>query len=87
MRWAGNVTRVGEMRNAYKILIGNHEGKRPLGGSRHKREDNVRVNLREIDWEWVNWIHLAQVRNQWRAVLNMVMNLRVPSKAGNFLTS
>jgi hypothetical protein len=66
-----------EMINAYKIFVGKPEGKRPLGKPRHKCEDNIRMDLREVEWEGVDWIYLAQDRDQWRAVMNMVMNLRV----------
>jgi hypothetical protein len=69
---------MGGMRNAYDILVGKPEGKRPLGRPRHRWEDNIRMNLREIGWEGVDWIHLAQDRDQWWALVNMVMNLWVP---------
>jgi hypothetical protein len=77
MRWKGHVARVVEIRNAYSILVGKSEGRRHLVGSRRRWEDNIRMDLREIGWEVVDWIHLAQDRDQWRAVVNMVMNLRV----------
>jgi hypothetical protein len=67
-----------ETRNAYSILVGKPEGKRPLGRSRRKRDDKIRMDIREIGWEDVDWIHLAQDRDQWWAVVNTVMNLRVP---------
>jgi hypothetical protein len=66
------------VRNTYKILVENPEGKRPLGRRRHRWEDNIRMDLRELGWEVVDWIHLAQDRDQWWAVLNTVMNLRDP---------
>jgi hypothetical protein len=78
MRWAGHVTRMREKRNAYRILVGRPEGKRPLGRSRHRLEDNIRMNLRETGWGVMDWIYLAQDRDRWRALVNMVMNLRVP---------
>jgi hypothetical protein len=65
------------MRNAYEILVRKPEGKRSLGRSRHRWQD-IRMDLREVEWEGVNWIHLAQDRDQWRAVVNTVINLRVP---------
>jgi hypothetical protein len=65
------------MRNACKILIGKPEGKRPLGRSRRRWENDIRMDLREIGLEVVNWMHLAQDRDQWRAVVNTVINLRV----------
>jgi hypothetical protein len=60
------------------VLIGKPKGKRPLGKPRRRWEDNIRMNLREVWWEGVDWMHLAQYRDQWRAVVNTVMNLRVP---------
>jgi hypothetical protein len=69
---------MGEMRNAYKISVVKREGKRPLGRLNYRWEDNIRMDLREIGWEGVDWIHLAQDRDQWRAVVKTVMNLRVP---------
>jgi hypothetical protein len=67
----------GEKRNAYRILVGKPEGKRPLGRSRRRWEDNIRINLREIGWSGTDWIDLAQDRVQWRTLVNTVMNLRV----------
>jgi hypothetical protein len=61
----------------YKVLVGKPEGKRPLGRPRHRWEYGIRVNLREIVCGSVEWIHLAQDRDRWRAVTNTVMNLRV----------
>jgi hypothetical protein len=78
MRWAGCVTRMGEKRNAYRISVGKPEGKRPLGRSRRRWEDNIRMDLREIGWGGIDWIDLAQDRHQWRTLVNTVMNLRVP---------
>jgi hypothetical protein len=63
-RWAEHVAWIGEMRNAYNILVGKSEGKRPLARSRGIWEDNIRMDLREIGWEGVNWMHLAQDRDQ-----------------------
>jgi hypothetical protein len=65
----------------------NLEEKRQLGIPRHRWEDNIKMDLRKKGWEGVDWMHLAQDRDQWRVLLNMVMNLRVPQKAENFLTS
>jgi hypothetical protein len=64
-------------RNAYRILVGNPEGKRPLGRPRRRWEDNIRIDLREIGWVGMDWIDLGQDRDQWRAPVNTVMNLRV----------
>jgi hypothetical protein len=63
------------------------EGRRPLGRSRRRWEDNIRMDLTEIGCEGVDWVHLAEDRDQWQALVNTVMNLRVPGKAENFLTS
>jgi hypothetical protein len=78
MGWAGHVARMGEKMNAYRILVGKPEGKRPLGRPRRRREDNIRMDLREIEWGGMDWIDLAQDRDQWRALVNTIMNLQVP---------
>jgi hypothetical protein len=77
MRWAGHVARVGEGRNVYRVLVGRPEGKRPLERPRRRWEDGIKMDLREVGWGGVKWIHLAQDRDRWRAVVNAVMNLRV----------
>jgi hypothetical protein len=66
------------MRNAYRILVGKAEGMRPLERPRRKWVDNVKIVLRQIGWDSLDWIELAQDRDQWRALVNTVMNLRVP---------
>jgi hypothetical protein len=78
MRWAGHVARMGEKRNAFRILVGKPERKRPLGRPRRRWVDNIKMDLREIGWDDVDWIHLAQDRDQWRALVNTVLSLRVP---------
>jgi hypothetical protein len=78
MRWAGHVARMGEKRNSYRILVGEPEGKRPLGRLRRRWVDNMKMDLRRIRWDDVDWIDLAQDRDQWKALLKMVINLRVP---------
>jgi hypothetical protein len=65
------------MRSVYKILVLESEGKRPLRRPRRRWEDNIRMDLKEIGWEGVCWIDLAQDRDQWRALVNTVMNFRV----------
>jgi hypothetical protein len=69
---------MGETMNAYRILVGKPEGKRPLGRPRRRWVDNFKMDLGEIGWDGRNCISLAQDRDQWRAVVNTVMNLRVP---------
>jgi hypothetical protein len=68
---------MGETRNAYRILVEKLEGKRPLGRPRRRWVDNIKMDLIEIGWDGVDWIDLAQDRNQWRALVNTVMNLQV----------
>jgi hypothetical protein len=87
IRWAGHVAHMGEMKNTYKILVRKPEGKTSQGRPRHRWEDNIRLNLWEIMWEDVNWMHLAEDMGQWQALVNMVMYLQVPHKTGSFLTS
>jgi hypothetical protein len=67
-----------DMRNAYSILVGKPEGKISLGRTWGRCEDNLRMDLREAGWKVVDWIHLAEDRDQWRTLVNTVMNLRVP---------
>jgi hypothetical protein len=67
-----------EKRNAYRILVGKPEAKRPLGRPRRRWVDNIRIDLREIGWDGMNWIYLPQDRDQWRAIVNTAMNLWVP---------
>jgi hypothetical protein len=69
------------MRNAYNMLVGKAEGK-PLGRLRHRREDNIRMHFREIVWEGVNWMHLAQDTDQWWVVLNKVMTFGLRKRRG-----
>jgi hypothetical protein len=78
MRRAGHVARMGEMRNAYRILVGTPEEKRSLKIPRRKWVDNIEMELRKIGWDGIDWIELAQDRDQWRALVNTVMNLQVP---------
>jgi hypothetical protein len=78
MRWAGHVACMGEGRGVYRVLVGRLESKRPLGSPRCRREDNVKIDRREIGIDAANWIQLAQDRVRWRSFVNTVMNLRVP---------
>jgi hypothetical protein len=78
MRWACHVARMGEKRNAYRLLVGKPEGKRPLGRPRRRWMDNIIMDIGEVGWGDVDWIGLAKDRNRWRALVNSVLNLRVP---------
>jgi hypothetical protein len=69
---------MGERRVAYRIWVGRPEGRRPLGRHRHRWEDNIKINHQEVGWGGMDWIDMAQDRDRWRAVVNAVMNLRVP---------
>jgi hypothetical protein len=78
MRLAGHVAHMVEVRGAYNILVWRAEGRRPLGRPRRRWEDNIKMDRREIGFGDVDWIHLAQDGDRWRALVNTVMNLRVP---------
>jgi hypothetical protein len=69
---------MGEGRGAYRILVGRPEGMRPLGRPKRRREYNIKMDLQKVGWEGLDWIYMAQDRNRWRALVNAVMNLRVP---------
>jgi hypothetical protein len=75
-----------ERGRSIKTLVGKPEGKRSLGRFRRRLEDNIKMDLTEIGWEAVDWIHMAQGRGSWRAFVNTVMNLRIIYKVGNILT-
>jgi hypothetical protein len=77
MRWTGHVPRMGEKMNVCKILVGKPEGKRPLGRLSRRWEDNIKMDFREIGYGDVDWIDLAQDRDQRRALVSTVMNLWV----------
>jgi hypothetical protein len=77
VRWTGHIACMGDMRNACKIVIRKSEGKRPFKRLRHRWEDNIGMDLQDIGLEGVDWMHLAQDRDQWQALVNMVMNLWV----------
>jgi len=78
MRWEGHVARMGEGRGVYRVLVGKPERRRPLGRPRHRWEDNIRMDLREVGCGCVDWMELAQDKDRWRALVSAVMNLRVP---------
>ena len=69
---------MGERRGVYSFLVGKPDGKRPLGRPRHRWEDNIKMDIREVGCGGMEWIDLAQDRDRWRALVNAVMNLRVP---------
>jgi hypothetical protein len=77
-RWAGHVAQMGEKRNVYRLLVGKPDRKRPRGRPRHRWIDNIKIDLLEIGLSVVDWIGMAQDRYRWRALVNAVMNLRVP---------
>ena len=78
MRWAGHVARMGEKRGVYRVLVGKPEGKRPLGRPRHRWEDNIKMDLQEVGCGGMDWIELAQDRDRWQPLVNVVANFRVP---------
>jgi len=77
VRWAGHVARMGEGKGVHRVLVGKPEGKRPMGRPRHRWEDNIKMDLREVGGGG-DWMELAQDRDRWRALVNTVMNFRVP---------
>jgi len=78
MRWAGHVARMGERRGVYRVLVGKLEGYRPPGRPSHRWEDNIKMDLQEVGCGGVDWIELAQDKDRWRALVNAIVNLRVP---------
>jgi hypothetical protein len=84
MRWAGHVARMGEKRNACRLLVGKPEGKRPIGRPRRRWVDNIRMDLGEVRWGDVDWIGLVKDRNRWTAVVNSVLNFGFHEILGNY---
>jgi hypothetical protein len=78
MRWAGCVANLGDIRNSYNILVEKPEQKSPLRRPRCRWEDNARMDLRGTGWEGLDWMHLAQDRDKWQALVDMVKYLQVP---------
>jgi len=78
IRWAGHVARMKERRGIYRALVGKPEGKRPLGRTRRRWENNINVDVQEVGCGGMDWIELAQDTDRWRALVTAVMNLRVP---------
>jgi hypothetical protein len=77
MKWAGHAPYMSEKRNTYRILVGKPEGKRPIEIYRPKWQDNIKMDLTERGWSGTDWIDLDQDRDQWRTLVNMVINLQV----------
>jgi hypothetical protein len=78
MKWVRNVARMGQKRNAYRLLVRKPEGKRSLGRLRRRWVDNIKMDFLELGWGGVDWIGLAQNRDRWRALVNSVLNHRIP---------
>jgi len=78
MRWTGHVARMGKGRGVYRVLVGKPEGKRPLGRPRHRWEDNIKMDLQQVECGSMDGIELSQDRDDWRSLVNEVMNRRVP---------
>jgi hypothetical protein len=76
IRWTGHVARI--CRRRIHILVGKPDGKKPLGRPRRRWVDNIKMDFKSIGWDGMDWIYLAQDKDQWRALVNTVMKLRVP---------
>jgi len=78
MRWAGHVAHMGKEMRVYRVLVGKPEGRRPLRRPRSRWVENIRMDLQEVGFGYMDWIGLAQDRDRWRTLVSAVMNLRVP---------
>jgi len=78
MRWDGHVACMGEMNEAYRVMVGKLEGKRPLRRPSRRWEDNIKMDLQEVGWRGMDWIDLVQDRNRWGAPVKAVMTVRIP---------
>jgi hypothetical protein len=78
IRWARHVACMRERRSVYRVSVGKPEGKRPIGSPRCRWEDNIKMDLQEVGWGYLDWVELAQERDTWRTLVNAVMNLQVP---------
>ena len=78
IRWAGHIEHMGQIKGVYRILVGRSEGKSTLGRPRRIWENNIKMDLQEVGCGGMDWIELAQDRGRWRALLNAVMNRRIP---------
>ena len=82
MKWVGHVALMGQGRGMHRVLVGKPETKRPLGRPRHRWEDNIKMDLKEVGRGCGDWMELAQDRDRWRALVSTLMNLRVPKIRG-----
>jgi hypothetical protein len=85
MRWARHVAYMGVGRGAYRILVGRRDRRRSLGRPRHRWEDNIKTDPQEVGLSGMDWIELAEDRDRWQALANVVMNIQVSTKCEEFL--